>query len=199
MKKLRLLSSFLENPKQVGSIVPSSKYLSQTLVKLAVDNLTQTQTSAITEKVVIELGAGTGVVTKQILEAGIDPKNLIVFEMNPKCHHDLVKQFPELLVICGNATELVELLPKKFHGKVDLIISSLPLRNFPQELIKSLMESSFSITRAGAIFVQYTYSLTSPIIANDYGLTEQKLALVWRNIPPATIWLFRQKKLRAVV
>lgn len=171
------------NPRETGAIIPSSKNLAAVMVAQVIKN----------KGIVLELGAGTGVVTKELLRSGILPENIIVIEYS----HDFVKnlkhQFPELRIIEGNAANLMTLLGNDAH-KVNTIISSIPLRSLPRSLAESIIQQIKTILPKSGRYIQFTYSLKRDIA---FSLDNCNLIFskrIWLNVPPARVDVWEPKK-----
>ncbi len=167
--------SLLRNPTRVGAIAPSSPQLCR-LMASCVDP---------GSKAVMEIGAGTGVITEALLERGIKPNRLFVVERDPSLAAHLQSRFPGVQVQCGEALYAGETI-----GKVETIVSSLPLANMdPHEQSRTLRAMLALLGRNGKL-VQYTYLPRCPIQTENLGLKATCVGRVWRNFPPATVWSF---------
>lgn len=181
-------SKWLKSPLSVASVTPSSTQLAKAMA------------SSLPEKegYVVELGGGTGPITYALLDAGVRPDHLIVIERDPHFHRYLQKRFPGVKVVCGDAlqlTSLMESLPAKMSTRA--VISGLPLLSMNALTQKQLLEQSMYLTGGTGPFVQFSYSLTSPLKKNvekDLGLASRCVAQVWRNVPPAKVWIYEQKE-----
>ena len=87
---------WLKNPRTVAAISPSSRQLARQMMH---------QLPRHTRRV-IELGGGTGVFTKALLDHGVAPADLLVLELNEELHRHLQEEFPGALVVCGDASDL---------------------------------------------------------------------------------------------
>jgi len=158
------LSRVLRNPRQLGAIAPSSRHLGELLARhAAVDNYSP----------IVELGGGTGSLTRAMIKAGIAPHRIYVIELDKALAHYLKETFPKAHVIHGNAAELENILPPHILGNVHRIVSGLPMINIPEEIRQQIIESCF-------------------IKSNAYGLKKKRLGTVFLNIPPATVWQYRK-------
>lgn len=179
-KKLFLKRAF-KNLRQLGSVAPSSIHLGEEMAR---------HLDAQADYPIVELGGGTGSLTRAILSAGIDPQRLYTLELDEELCSFLQNEFPDCHVIHGCAGQLEKILPKEIHGKVKAIVSGLPLLNFPTKAMDQVVESALSIMAPEGYMLQYTYSPRSPLPAERYGLQKDKLRTVLRNIPPATVWKY---------
>lgn len=173
----------LHNPRQLGAVMPTSRRLGALLAHhAAVD----------AESPIIELGGGSGSVTRMLLKSGIAPSRLYVIELDPELAAYLKKTFPGVSVIQGDAAELASILPADILGKARRVVSGLPMMNMPQSVRKKILESCFQVMAPEGAYLQFTYSPLSSINDKALQLTKKRLGTVFRNIPPATVWQYTQ-------
>ena len=125
----------LSNPQQVSAIAPSSRWLARAMAQGLGPNSGR----------VIEFGPGTGVLTKGILDAGVAPENLTVFEMNADFCTHLRQKFPGVTVHNAPAQSAVN----SVEPGVTAVVSGLPLLSMPLPLRESIV-----IGRTGQILVK---------------------------------------------
>ena len=118
--KLFFLKQYLRNPFTVGAVAPSSQKLAQLIVKMLAPQASD---------VVVELGPGTGVFTRELLSQGVAPANLISVEFNAEFVKFLQGEFPAVRIVEGAAQDLPQLLKALGQGPVKKIISGIPLRS----------------------------------------------------------------------
>ena len=137
---------------------------------------------------VLEIGAGTGVITREILQQGIQPERLLVIERDPALAAFLRGQFPEVEVRCADALRVLHLLRAEGLGQVNTVVSSIPLRNLSrndgEQLVRAMMET---LTPDGEL-IQFTYAAGCPVSTSRLGIRAECLGRVWRNLPPAAVW-----------
>jgi phosphatidylethanolamine/phosphatidyl-N-methylethanolamine N-methyltransferase len=105
-----------------GSIIPSSR------------NLGRAVADAVSWKPgqsVVELGAGTGAISRCLLESGLPGEALIMVELDPALNDFLRQRFPEVRVLHGDATRLREIVVREGLDEVGTVISDLPMVNMP--------------------------------------------------------------------
>ncbi len=141
---------------------------------------------------VLELGPGTGVITKAILRRGVDPQNLTSIEYSPEFCQHLRAQFPDVDFRCGDAFALDLVLGSKRRAKFDCVISAIPLLHLPIERRLALVLDLLERVPVGRPVVQITYGLLSPVVALPAGYEIRHLAFMMRNIPPAQLWIYRK-------
>ena len=120
--ELQFFKGWIDRPKTVGSIVPTS---SVTARKMA--SVVDTGSGLP----VLEVGPGTGVVTRAILGHGVRPENLYALEYSPEFVRHLRRLYPRVNVIEGDAFNLAAALGDKRDLTFDSVVSGVPLLNFP--------------------------------------------------------------------
>jgi len=175
------LRIWARDPLRVGAITPSSAELARAMARLV---------PAHAEGPVIELGGGTGVVTKALLEAGIEPRSLVVVEREPDLHRLLRERFPAVHIIAGDAADLPTLLRPLGLAPARTVISGLPLLAMSRETQRRIVEAALSVMAPAAPLIQFTYGFFSPIDREALGLTGEVADRVFVNLPPARIWRY---------
>lgn len=167
------------HPIRVGAAWPSSKHLAEGIAAIVSPG----------KGIVVELGAGTGVVTRALLKRGIKADQLFVVERSPAMSQYIRKNFPKLHVLEGDAQELNSLLGLK-HQPIDTIVSSLPLRSLPNKVVKEIGKQIEKVMSKNSCFIQFTYSLHRKPKPPSTHLKWQESKYIWRNLPPARIDIF---------
>jgi phosphatidylethanolamine/phosphatidyl-N-methylethanolamine N-methyltransferase len=176
----QFLRGLIAQPKNVGAIVPSSPALARAIAA---------QIDPEIPGPVLELGPGTGVVTEALLARGIQPSRITAIEYDAHFAAMVAERFPGVNVVRGDAFDLERTLgsPVPFAG----IVSGLPLLNHPPERRRMLIEGALARLAIGAQYVQFSYGWEPPIPA-PAGTTVHRAALVWRNLPPARVWVYKK-------
>ena len=172
------LREWIRHPAEVGAVWPSSDRLARRMaacVPRSGDGL------------VIELGAGTGCVTKALLEGGIRADRLVVVERSLHFVRHLRRRFPSLKVLHGDALRLAALVPAA--AKVDAIVSSLPLRSLPQADARQIVSQWPLVLCRGGHAVQFSYDLRNRLRHECSGLEQRASQMVWANVPPARVFV----------
>ncbi len=138
---------------------------------------------------VLELGAGTGAVSRALIEGGLAPSRLTVVEIVPDMAAHLRAVLPGAEVIAGDARDLAELLPASRRGRIGTVICGVPL------VLLKLAEQRRFIAAIEAVapgrgFLHYSYCATSPLPARKHGLVGKREAWTPLNIPPASVWRY---------
>jgi len=171
------LKALAHNPRETGAIFPSSRFLAKEMAAHVVKNQAG---------VVVELGAGTGVVTKALLQAGIQPNNIIVIESSPSMVKKLRRRFPTIQIIEGNAAELITLLAHE-KREVHTIISSLPLRSLPKSVTQTILQQINTLLASNGRYIQFTYSFTKDQFFSLTNFQHIISKRIWMNLPPARV------------
>jgi phosphatidylethanolamine/phosphatidyl-N-methylethanolamine N-methyltransferase len=171
---------WIANPLQMGSVVPSSRALCRRIVGL---------TRWTPQQCVLELGAGTGVVSRALLAGGVPPERLFVVEIVPDMVRHLRRVLPGVNVVEGDARQLPALLPTQWHGRVGTVICGIPLVLLP------LAEQARFISAIARVapevgFLHYSYCATSPLPARKHALIGRREAWTPLNFPPASVWRY---------
>lgn len=176
---------WLRNPRQMGSVVPSSKGLARAMAA---------QLSALgPDEYVVELGPGSGVVTRALCEAGIPQNRLVVIERDEAFIAPLKKEFPEAIILGEDASNLVEILKQHNVKVVTAVVSSLPLLSLPGKVCEAIIHASFRALKRDGVYIQFTYGLSSPVPQahqDAVGIRGQIVKRIWRNFPPARVWRY---------
>lgn len=169
---------WLANPLEMGSIVPSSPALGRRVAAAV---------RAGPPGAVVELGAGTGAITRAMLEGGIAPSRLIVIEIVPEMAAVLRASYPGVTVLCGDAWRLPALLGTERQGRVGSVVCGIPLVLLPLARQRALVEAIEAVA-PGRGFLHYTYCISSPLPARRLGLAGRRIAWTPANLPPASVW-----------
>jgi phosphatidylethanolamine/phosphatidyl-N-methylethanolamine N-methyltransferase len=176
------LKLWLRNPLVMGAVAPSSRMLAEAIARQVPAG----------RGPVIELGGGTGAVTEALLAAGVAKSDLVVVELDDELHEHLAQRFTGVRVVKGDATKLRELLRPFKLPLARAIVSGLPLLSMKRPMQEAIIESSFAVLRPGGDFIQFTYSLFSPLPRREFGLVGEPRATIVTNLPPARVWVFRR-------
>lgn len=168
--------ALLRNPRGVGAAVPSSRRLARAIaaaVRLDGDDL------------VVEIGAGSGVVTSALLARGVAPERLVVFERDRELARHLQRRHPTVRVISGDACHLRRILGA--DQPIGTIVSGIPLRSLPRDQALNLLrECAAALPPAGRL-VQFTYAWDMPRLFAEAGFAHESRQFVAMNLPPAFV------------
>jgi phosphatidylethanolamine/phosphatidyl-N-methylethanolamine N-methyltransferase len=178
---------WLRNPRAMAALSPSSRQLA----RLMIDQL------PAGARHIVELGGGTGVFTQAMLEHGIEPRELLVVELNEELHQLLMQRFPSVHVVCGDAQELKTIVRDSgftdVASGVDAVVSGLGMLSMSRATQRAILSAVFDVLREGGHFVQFTYGPASPVsrdLLNELGLNVMRAGVAWLNVPPATVYVY---------
>jgi phosphatidylethanolamine/phosphatidyl-N-methylethanolamine N-methyltransferase len=181
------LKRWLRRPFAVGAVLPSGPLLGKAMAKATVAAMAGREGHAV------ELGSGTGEISKALLAAGIPPDRLAMIERDRELATFLRRNFKGPRIIEGDASQLPALLSANGVAKVSVVISCLPLLSLPNEVVNGIVEGAFDMLPRGGVFVQFTYGPASPVPKNlrdSLQLDGRRGPRIWRNVPPAVVWTF---------
>ena len=183
-ENFQFLQAFLKNPGKVGSIAPSSTELALKML----EGITPDENN-----IVLELGVGTGAITKHLQEIVPDEKSYLGIELDRDLVKSLKTKFPNLQIVRGNACDLEKIHKRTGLGKVGYVISCLPFVSIPNDVGEKILAQIERFMEQGCTFrtFQYAHGFYFPsaiklreFMRDRYGKS-QKSPLIVKNVPPA--------------
>lgn len=183
-ERLDFLRGFLRRPQQVGSVIPSSRFLERRLVEVA---------ELESARAVVELGPGTGGTTRALLRALPADARLVAVELEPEFARLLEKiQDPRLAVHRGSATDLRAIIAAHDLPPLDVVLSGIPFSTIPAESGRRIVRQIHDALSADGRFVAYQVrDRVGELGAEVFGRPQVDLEL--RNIPPVRIFRWRKR------
>jgi phosphatidylethanolamine/phosphatidyl-N-methylethanolamine N-methyltransferase len=185
--RLAFLQGFLRKPQQVGSVIPSSRFLERRLVAAS---------GARHARLLVELGPGTGGTTRALLHALPPDGTLLAIELEPRFAAILREiSDPRLIVHEGSAEHLAEALRQHGLGTPDTVISGIPFSTMDAALGRRIAKAIHDALGSGGRFVAYQVRGKVHDVAKPcFGRAEIDVEL--RNIPPMRIYRWRKGERR---
>ncbi|HKA78094.1 MAG TPA: rRNA adenine N-6-methyltransferase family protein [Pseudolabrys sp.] len=180
--EMQFIRTWFEKPISTGAVMPSSRVLARAMARYV-----DPQSSGP----VIELGPGTGPVTEALVRHGVDPARLILVEFDPDFCRLLRTRYPAATVVQGDAYRLRRVLETYVDVPAAAIVSGLPLVTKPLRTRLRLISDAMTLLAQGAPFVQFTYAMLPPIPKELSGVRAEASELIWMNLPPARVWVYR--------
>jgi phosphatidylethanolamine/phosphatidyl-N-methylethanolamine N-methyltransferase len=180
--EMQFIRTWMEKPISTGAVMPSSRVLARAMARYVDPNSTGP---------VIELGPGTGPVTEALVRHGVDPARLVLVEFNPDFCRLLRSRYPAATVVQGDAYRLRRLLESYVDEPAAAVVSGLPLVTKPLRTRLRLISEAMTLLAEGAPFVQFTYAMLPPIPKELSGIRAEASELIWMNLPPARVWVYR--------
>ena len=172
---------WLRHPLGIGAILPSSAAVARAMARdLPLDRPGR----------IVELGGGTGVVTRSLIEAGCEPERLIVVEREPALAAILRARYGKARVVEGDACAIDAILREQGVTELAAVISSLPIKWFPLKSQRAVINPCFDRLGEDGLFLQLTNALVSPLAMAPLGLRGHEIARVWTQFPPVQIWRY---------
>jgi phospholipid N-methyltransferase len=179
---LLFLGKFFRHGTTIGAVTPSSRWLARAML----DGIDWRAA-----RCVVELGAGTGAVTAELLRrAGGACRVLIVERDADFCGH-LKRQFPAAEVALADARDLERLLAERQITQVDHVLCGLALPWFSPADRHTILDGSRRRLHPGGSFRQLTYMpwVHTRVYARYFG--QVGFRFVWRNLPPGGCYVCR--------
>lgn len=181
--ELRFFRGWMDRPKAVGAILPTSAVTARRMASVIEPG------SGLP---VLELGPGTGVITRAILERGVVPEKLYSIEYSRDFVRHLRAEFRDVNILRGDAFNVDSALGDKAELTFDCVISAVPLLSFSSERRVQFVDDMLGRIPQGRPMVQITYGPMSPVPAGHGDYVVEHFDFVFRNIPPAQLWIYRR-------
>lgn len=148
---LLFVRNFFKHPKMLGSLIPSSRFLINRLLRRVDWNKA---------RVIVEYGPGVGTITTEILRRMRPDATLVVFETNADFVSFLRQSLfdPRLHIIHGSATEVASVLARLGLEHADYIISGIPYSTMPSEVRDAILRTSRAVLHPQGMFLVYQFS-----------------------------------------
>ncbi len=190
LDEVRFLRTWIESPLKTGAVAPSSSRLADKMASYL---------EVPAHGRYLELGPGTGAVTKAIFDRGIRHQDLTVLEYSPEFSEHLASRFPGLDVLTGDAYAVKSELESHFDASEDElaqsfdgIVSSLPLLTRPEPVRRELLSDIMELLKPGAPFIQFSYGILPPVRPKCGTIKLSQSEWIWKNLPPARVWIYRK-------
>lgn len=172
--------NFLQHPRMLGSVFPSSRFLVQRILD---------RIDWVSAQVVVEYGPGVGNVSQELLRRLRPEGKLILIEMNVEFVELLRRRFsdPRVKVIQGSAADVRRILRTCSVKHADYVISGIPYSTIPVELRRRILrESREVLSDEGEVIVYQFMRTILPQLRHCFGTVEEEFEAL--NIPPARVW-----------
>jgi phospholipid N-methyltransferase len=177
---LPFFRAWVTDPKKVSAISPSSSALARLITSEVIAN----------QMPVLELGPGTGVFTRALLDRGVRPADLTLIEAGPHFSKLLADRYPGVRILQMDASRLAH--AKLFEpGTLSNTISGLPLLSMSPRQVMGILRGAFGYLRENGAFYQFTYGPRCPIpsaILNRLDLQATRIGTIICNMPPSSVY-----------
>jgi phospholipid N-methyltransferase len=175
--RLRFLRAFITNPRQVGAVLPTSRWAVRDMLDMA---------DVPGAELVVELGAGTGVTTGEVLARMKPGARLIALEIDPALARLLEERYPDprLRVVADSAENIDEHVDGE---RADVVVCALPFTSFDPKLRRRMLDllPRMVAEHGSVVVIQY-----SPLIQGELRKrfpTVHRRISPW-NVPPAFLF-----------
>lgn len=185
-ENILFVERWMRNPLSVGAIAPSGPGLCRSMARAA---------GAAPGRRIVELGPGTGVMTRALLDAGVADSDLLLVELDRSFAARLALAYPDACLVRENACRLRRITRDHGWQGCDAVVSGLPLINLAGAVQLRILAGAFGSLGPRGVFVQFTYGPFSPVapaVLRRLGLTGARTGWVARNVPPAFVWTYRR-------
>ena len=183
--RLAFFQGFLRKPRQVGSIIPSSRFLERRIARAA---------GIERARVVVELGPGTGGTTRALLRQMRPDARLLAIEIDPDFVSVLrrLNADPRLIVHQGSASDLRQALPKHELGAPDVILSGIPFSTMSRPLGREILRAVHDVLEPGGVFVAYQVRDRVKTLGSEvFGRAQTDMVLL--NVPPMRVYRWEKR------
>lgn len=185
------LRAALRRPGTVGAVAPSSPGLARVLSSIVPTTGTPT---------VVELGPGTGSVSEVIASRLPRGSRHVAVELDPAMVEFLSTAHPDLDVLQGDARQLAALLAPRGIAAADAVICGLPWALFDDDTQRTVLGEVGGLIGGTGAFTTFAYLHGMTLsAARQFRRTlrgtfdeVQVSATVWRNLPPAFVYVCRR-------
>ena len=180
-KNILFFKTFLKDPKEIGSIIPSSRFLIKDLLK----NIDFKNATCI-----VEYGPGTGCITLEILKKARKDAKIFCFEINKKLYKYLKENIKDerLIIINESAENIKKSLKKHKISKVDYVVSGMPFSTIPDNKKHIIIQETKSALKANGKFVIYQFLNNFKNHLSSY-FSKISTGYVTLNIPPCFVYI----------
>lgn len=156
-----------------GSIAPSSRFLARALCRplerresaSSAGSAASPETSAARPVRILEVGPGTGAVTRRIVSLLRPGDVLDLVELNPEFVAVLNRKFSTDFAAAADQSTVYErsLEVHESDAPYDYVVSGLPLNNFPPDLVERIFEAYFRLLAPTGTLSYFEYMFIRPL------------------------------------
>ncbi len=175
------MMQYLLNPRTVGAITPSSKYLANMMIE---------RLDLKKAKYIVEYGSGTGVFTDKLIKKKNGQTILLLIESNEKFCNILKEKYKDetnVLIVNGNVEYIDKYLLEYGIPYVDYVISGLPFATLPMTVSETILGLTKTILGKEGRFITFQYSQCRRKFISRF-FEEIEVKREYRNLPPAYVF-----------
>lgn len=180
------LEEFLRNPATVGSMVPSSRELTEKVME---------PIDFASARCIVEYGPGTGVFTDVLMQRRQPETAIVLIEVNRRFCTLLQQRYAghaHLHIIHGSADKTTEFLQQLNLPPADFVVCGLPFSSLPRRMGWRILENTQQALRPAGRLILFQYSLRKKkLFARFFQLLSSARVLL--NIPPAYVLVYARE------
>lgn len=184
---MAFLRAWLRDPRSIGAVTPSGPALAR-LMTAHVSQL---------DGPVIELGPGTGALTRALLARGVPLHRLALIEADAHFADALSRRYPMANILRMDAAQLGHTESLFGEERACAVVSGLPLLSMPAAQVAAIVQGVFERQlRAGGMFYQFTYGPRCPLPASllqRLNLQARRVGSALLNLPPAGVYCISRR------
>jgi phospholipid N-methyltransferase len=177
-----MFTKFLQRGKVIASVAPSSRFMVRATLR---------DIDFVKCQCIVELGAGTGPITAELLKRAGGNCRLLIVELDPDLCRHLRKRFPGADIVQADAADLDQILDERGITQVDHILSGLPLPSIPEEVRDRILEISARVLHGEGSFRQLTVMPWVYFRLYRRYFTDIHFRFVPLNLPPGGVYICR--------
>lgn len=181
MKRISFFIQYLLNPRTVGAIAPSSKYLANMMIN---------QFDLKNANVIVEYGPGTGAFTNEIIKKKGEQTILFLVESNPKFYKLLKDKYnneKNIFIVNGTVEYIDKYLMEYNIPNVEYVFSGLPFSSLPKPVSEAILKLTKSVIGENGRFITFQYTRWKERFFNEF-FEEVEVSREFRNFPPAYVY-----------
>ena len=179
-ESMTFLKRFASSPRRIGSVAPSSKFLTRAMLD---------RVDWANARYIAELGAGTGVFTREIVKRARPDARILVFEIDPALQEMIRNEHPEHkgLTLHSDAQELRKYMDDNGITALDFVISSLPFTVLPPKMTVRILNGVVKALKPEGHFVAYQYSsIMKHVLRKKFAHMQTRFVMF--NVPPVFVY-----------
>ena len=179
---MKHVAFFIRNIRQIGAVAPSSAYLTERMVEPLRKRILE---SPLVPLRILEVGPGTGAITRHLVPLLRSGDYVDVVELNPILHTHVSKEYAAE----GMHFHNMNLLDLEADVPYDFIFSGIPYESLPVHVTDLLWRKKLQLSKPGTIITYFKYlniiSVRSPFLRQLIAKACKEQGMEFRNLPPA--------------
>jgi len=145
--------NFLKHPRMLGSVIPSSRFLVNRLLR---------QVDWPRARTIVEYGPGVGTITKPLLRRLGPDGHVVAIDTNRDfvLHLGRTLRDPRLHVVEGSAADTATVLAERGLARADYVISGIPYTTIPAAVRSQILADTHKLLHPEGGFLIYQFTRT---------------------------------------